>query len=288
MFRTFGAFVNHWATYLRAESAYLLTLRFFIGLGWLRAGLEKLLYDDVLQGDWLSTFFTRHIAAGDIVFPVYTTLIKALFLPNVAVLSVLVIGLELLLGFAIIGGAFTNLALLTGIFLNINFILSGVPSPSAFYLVIQAFLIVMNTGAVLGFDIYAARQIPVALLVAQPELLLTYRRHDQLALLVLTLTFFAAALVSLPFVRDYSPHAVNDPAMILVITSLMLGSTFLVAYLRLSPLAKHGARSIAVLSHATVQLAVQPEVKYLLNAGDSTAVDTDNSSGNKGNALERT
>ena len=52
----------------KPEAALLLPLRLFIGLGWLRAGLEKLLYSDVVSAAWLTDFFVGQLDDGLVVF----------------------------------------------------------------------------------------------------------------------------------------------------------------------------------------------------------------------------
>lgn len=217
------------------EAALLLPLRLFIGLGWLRAGLEKLLYYDVVSASWLKTFFAEQLSGGHVVFPLYATLIETVFVPYASVISVLVVVIQLSIGLAIIMGMFTQLALLWGILLNISFVLAGVPNPSAFYLLIQAALFTANAGATLGLDAYLSKRVSLSVLCAQPDLQLTHSRADRRALLWLAILFACIGLSALPFVRDFSPQALEDSAMILMICGLMMASNFLLAFLRLPP-----------------------------------------------------
>ena len=127
-------------------------VRLFIGLGWLRAGVEKLIEPTWWSGEALSTFLQGQISSDAIYFPFYQSLIPRLFEPHILLLSWLVMIGQLLAGMAILSGTLTNLALLAGLFMNLNFVLAGEVNPSAFYLVIQSVLLASNVGATLGGD----------------------------------------------------------------------------------------------------------------------------------------
>lgn len=221
----------------KREAALLLPLRFFIGLGWLRAGLDKPL-GDLLSAVWLRDFFETQLSSGEVVFPLYRWLIEAAFLPYAPLFSVMVVAAELLIGLMILLGAFSQLALLWGLGLNLLFVWAGVPNPSAFYLVIQAVLFTGNVGALFGLDYLLSKRVPYSLLCAQPSALPQTYQQSRLTLLTLSAFCCVLSLSSLPFVRDFSPHSVEDPAMILVVTGLMMGTSFFVAYLRL-PVLQH-------------------------------------------------
>lgn len=72
------------------------------------------------------------------------------FLPHAQILGWVILLGQLLAGLAMLAGCFTNAALVGGLFMNLNFLISGVPHPSAFYLVIQLTLLLTNSGATLG------------------------------------------------------------------------------------------------------------------------------------------
>ncbi len=213
--------------YLEAEllkaNAFLLPLRLFIGLGWLRAGVEKLIDPTWTSGAKLPTFFQAQMAADAVYFPFYETLITQLFEPNAFVLSWIILPGELLAGIAILTGTLTNQALLGGLFMNLNFVLVGVVNPSAFYIVIQGTLLSANAGATLGGDSiladYLRSFLPASLSVPARD-----NRPWGKGLLLLSgiLCSFAAMLV-VPYIRDFGPHGVDDPAMLLFIL-LMLGA----------------------------------------------------------------
>lgn len=58
---------------LQRDSAYLLPLRLFIGIGWVRASLEKFITPGWPNGSALVEFFHQQLAAGQVVFPFYAT-----------------------------------------------------------------------------------------------------------------------------------------------------------------------------------------------------------------------
>ena len=151
----FGNFLNE----LKTKGGFLLPLRLFIGLGWLRAGLAKLTKPEWYNGNALKSFLMDHLDKGDIIFPPYEFLVNNVFLPNVSLFAWIVITGQILTGLGILSGTITNFALMMGLIMNLNFILSGAPNPSAFYVVIQIVLFLSNTGAILGFDKLLSKKI---------------------------------------------------------------------------------------------------------------------------------
>jgi uncharacterized membrane protein YphA (DoxX/SURF4 family) len=97
---------------LKSEAAILLPLRLFIGIGWIRAGLEKLIDPGWPAGFALAQFFHEQMASGTVVFPFYQHLLRDVFVPHALGLSWLIMIGQLLTGIAIMTGTFTNLALI--------------------------------------------------------------------------------------------------------------------------------------------------------------------------------
>jgi thiosulfate dehydrogenase [quinone] large subunit len=217
---------------VRNENAYLVPLRLFIGIGWFRAGLEKVLDPKWNDGAALAAFLHKKVDAGDVVFPTYQLLIEQVFLPNVGLLSVILIVGQLLAGTAILLGAFTNLGLLGGLFMNINFILAGQVNPSAFYVVIESVLFIANVGAVMGFDEVIANRVRYPWLVAHPHWDEDYVAMEKRSFLILALLSGLVALVASVHVRDWGPTSVDDPAMILLVLSSLGGLSTLIVYFR--------------------------------------------------------
>ena len=210
-------------TQLKHGGALLLPLRIFIGLGWLRAGVEKLIDPLWTSGEKLPLFFQTQLDAGAVYFPFYETLIHQLFEPNALVLSWIILLGELLAGVAIMSGTVTNLALLGGLFMNLNFVLAGVVNPSAFYIVIQAALFASNAGSTMGGDSFLSRYIHSVYLVAQPHFEEQKRPIGKWAFFVGCIICCITATLIVPYIRDFGPHGIDDPAMLLFIM-FMLGA----------------------------------------------------------------
>jgi thiosulfate dehydrogenase [quinone] large subunit len=218
---------------LRSDSTYLIPLRLFIGIGWVRAGLEKFIDAGWPRGTALVDFFNQHSSSSIVTFPFYRDLIQNVFAPNVLALSWLIMMGQILVGLAILTGAFTNFALLCGLFMNVNFILSGEVSPSAFYVVIQVVLLVTNVGYYLGLDAMLAKIIPVGLLVAQPYAMRKYWRLEQGIYLCAATALMFLALAVIPYIRDFSPHSVDDPAMVLLVLAVISGLSALITAVKI-------------------------------------------------------
>ena len=213
---------------LRAEITQdrivLLPLRLFIGIGWLRACLEKALNPAWWTGHALSAWLTHHVAASP--YPAYATVMAHLFRPHALGLGLLVMALQLLVGLGIFTGAYTRSALLAGIFLNLNFVAAGAPTPSAFYLVIQLVLLTGSAGLVFGLDRLRTRGRQRLLTSA----LLSYTLPGAV-LLLLSLT--ALGGLSLRYARDFSVGgSVGDPAIILAVTAFFAAGCLLIGVLR--------------------------------------------------------
>ena len=207
------------------EGAYLVPVRAFIGIGWLRTFAEKAVEPGWRDGTSLTVFLESQLHAGLIAFPPYQALTSQVFLAHVMLLGWIVMLGQFLAGVAILTGSLTNAALLCGIFMNLNFLLAGVPDPSAFYVVIQMVLLFAGTGAVVGIDAILHTRIRSPLLVARltgshgsPSM----SRPKALTLVVLALGGAAYATVH---IRDWSPSgSVHDPAAILAVLAAMTAS----------------------------------------------------------------
>jgi len=154
-------------------------------------------------------------------------------LPNVVLLSLIIIVGQVCAGIAIGTGTFTNAALLGGLFMNFNFILAGRVSPSAFYVVIQVVLFVGNAGAVMGMDTWLSRYVPFTFLTASAR-----PRNNRIQRWVFLNAAFMSwgfMLMCVPYIRDFSTHSVDDPAMLLTILAGLGGLTALIVALRQMP-----------------------------------------------------
>jgi thiosulfate dehydrogenase [quinone] large subunit len=219
------------ARHLRAEAhkdgAYLVPLRVFIGIGWLRAFAEKAIEPGWRDGTSLTAFLTDRLREGRVALPPYESLVTAVFLPNATALGWIVMVGQLLAGLAILTGCTTRAALVGGLFMNLNFLLAGQPDPSAFYIVIQIALLLANTGAILGLDEHL------------PQPVRPCRRSGPRAWAWPGTVFLMAlgvAAYALSCAKEWGPAgSVHDPAMILAILAFMTAGWSAFAYLRVDP-----------------------------------------------------
>ena len=105
--------------------------------------------------------------------------------------------------------------------MNVNFLLVGRVNPSAFYIVIQVALLSANAGTVLGLDALVVRRRTLK------------RLQNRQAFLLLAIGLWVIAVLDIPYIRDYSPHSVTDPAMLLFILSVLSGLSAFITFVRL-------------------------------------------------------
>lgn len=218
---------------VQRDSAYLIPLRLFIGVGWVRAGLEKWIDAGWHDGSSLLAFFQEQISGGQVTFPFYQALMQGPFATRLQALSWVIMLGQMLVGIALLAGFFTNFALLCGMFMNFNFIFAGEINPSAFYIVIQMALFIGSTGAIIGIDQLLARRVPFCFLVAQPPGSSNCLRVERATFSAMALLALVAALVAFPYIRDFGPHSVEDPAMVLLVISTVIGLSAAIMLLRL-------------------------------------------------------
>jgi thiosulfate dehydrogenase (quinone) large subunit len=204
------------------DGAHLLPLRLFIAVGWLRAMSEKLLNPTWFDGAALSSFLNAQLNADKVVFPAYSWLISHVFLPGAPALAWIILIGQLLVGLGLMFGGFSRAALLGALFMNLNFIAAGIPSPSVFYVVIQIMLLISSAGRVFGLDGIAHQNMMLRSLVqpAQQRIgrhQLEFRLSRNL-MLGLTIICTVLALAALPFAKDFSPKgSINDPAILMCV-----------------------------------------------------------------------
>lgn len=215
------------------DGIFLVPVRVFIGIGWLRAFGEKAIDPDWWRGRSLEQFLTMHVQDDMIPFPPYQALVSDLFLPNTMLLAFVVLVGQLLVGMAILTGTLTNLAILGGLFMNLNFLLIGVPDPSAFYIVIQVALLMTGAGAILGVDAWLHERLRFPWLAARPSGDLSPRPRRQRKAAAFAALAIGFALYSLVHIRDWSPSgSVHDPAAILTTLATMGAAWAVIVYLR--------------------------------------------------------
>lgn len=99
--------------------------------------------------------------------------------------------------------------------MNLNFILAGRVSPSAFYVIIQLMLLNSNVGHVMGIDGLLTRWNGFRRRTEPSVAIYRYRQVSSLAAATLSACL---SLLNIPFVKSFDPTAsIEDPAMLLLI-----------------------------------------------------------------------
>jgi len=227
---------GHWLASLRRDSlranAYLVPIRWFIGIGWLRSAFEKLFDPAWHDGDVLRQFLATEGGRGAAAFPELGQLIQSVIEPSAPLVSGLVLALQLVCGAGILVGTFTNAALLIGIGMNVAFMVAGAPNPSAFYVLIQFVLFSANAGAIMGFDgrPTAKRRSPLVAARAEQR---DPNRTDRWSLGALVGLLFVISLYSFAHGNDFSPAgSVTDPALVLGLVTALAGAMLFIVVVR--------------------------------------------------------
>lgn len=258
--RLFLGISRHVQTQVSQENVLLFPLRLFIGVGWLRAGAEKALNPQWRDGHALAAWLSHHVPASP--YPAYAALLRHDVLPLPTPLALIIMFGQLLVGLGVLTGTYTRAALLAGIFMNLNFVAAGAPTPSAFYLVIQAALLAGGAGLVFSVDRWwASRRVrdPLAFMTALEAPASSKRRARQalkfLPLVVLPLLAFW----SLRYAHDFSPAgSVEDPAIILAVASFFAAGCALIALLRGADTGAVAQPEPRVMTWATLNAASSP------------------------------
>lgn len=224
-----------WLTFqqdARRSAAYLVPLRWFIGIGWLRASAEKLADPAWHNGEAVRAFVES--AGRPRAFPEFEIFLHTIVEPAAPLVVWVVIALQLYCGAGILLGRSTNAALLTGMGLNLTFMLAGVPNPSAFYVLIQVMLFCAGAGAIMGLDRRTSVPERSLLIAARADNLVSGPR-DRWWLGGLATLLLVVSAYSFAHGRDFSPAgSINDPALVLGTMSALGGLIFFISALRFS------------------------------------------------------
>lgn len=216
---------------LRAN-AFLVPIRWFIGIGWLRSAVEKLFDPAWHEGDVLRTFLAIEGERGAIAFPELGQVIQTVVEPSAPLIAGVVLALQLVCGAGILVGTFTNAALMIGIGMNVAFMVAGAPNPSAFYILMQMALFVAQAGAIVGFDGRAMARRRSVLIAARADQTHLDRR-DRWSVAAVCGVFIIISAYSLARGSDFSPAgSVSDPALVLGFVSALAALMLLPVALR--------------------------------------------------------
>lgn len=178
---------RHVADRLR-RPGWVLLVELFIGLGWLRAAVEKIVDPSWWSGETIAAFVGDHTGLG---VAWYGPIATEVWLPFADSLALVVLVLQLVAGLTLVSGRHVGVGLTVGMFLNLHFVLAGAVDPSAFYLVCQGALALhllerrrdagsrdvlelLNVGAVVLFCVTApmTRTLHPADVIADPAIVL--------------------------------------------------------------------------------------------------------------------
>lgn len=190
------------------QAQYLVPLRLFIALGWLRASIEKLVDSKWRDGTKLLSFFETQISEGHVPFPAYQGLMEGIFSQHVVFMSWLVALGQLFGGIAIFAGAFTTAALLGVIFLNINFMLAGRVNPSAFYLMMELVLLQSKAGLLWGLDAWLStryRLLPIYPTLIKIQFYSKHFLQSKRGFILQVALYGGMCLAFVPFIKSIHP-----------------------------------------------------------------------------------
>ncbi len=174
--------------------AFLLPLQLFLAAGWLRAGIEKVIDPRWWTGDGLRNFLDEQTAE---MLPYFGPFADGVIEPWAGGVAWLVLVTQLAIGGCLVTNRHVRPALWAGVILNVSFVMAGRVNPSAFYLVMEAALLL-------------ALSRPISVRIAQ--------RRAMVWLFIGTL--------SLPFVRTVHPaEAIDDPALMLAFVPILVAVT---------------------------------------------------------------
>ena len=173
---------------------WVLLIQLFIGLGWLRAGVEKVISTEWRSGVELDRFLVEH---GDVTVWWYRPFVDLAVEPSLVAVSAVVMLGQLAIGTALIVGRGVGPALAVGMLLNLHFVAAGAVDPSVFYLLAQ--------GA-------------VALWLVESSA----RRRTSILAAGTTVGAAALAVVSVSGISNLHPaEVVDDPALMLSMVGVL-------------------------------------------------------------------
>lgn len=174
---------------LASRPSWVVVLQLFLGLGWARASVEKIIRPQWWEGADINAFIVDHDA---VTVGWYGPIIDLVGSNALWLTAAVVLGLEMLIAMSLLTGHRVGIALAGAVFLNVNFVLAGQPNPSIFYLIME-----------IGLAMWLIEE------VASADLGIRVAKSAAVTAAVL-------GLLSLPFVATLQPDSViEDPAAVL-------------------------------------------------------------------------
>lgn len=186
--------------------SWVILIELFIGLGWLRAAVEKVVSPDWWNGREIEAFADQHV---DLTLPWFRPVLDFLLTIDVVVVVAVLAG-QLVAGLALVTGIRIRTGLFIGMTMNLVFIMIGAVDPSIFYLILQAVLWLWL------FEAHVEHRVGLR------------------SLNILIACGVVLALASAPFVSSLDPgNVVEDPPIILVTYGISIAMSCWVARRRL-------------------------------------------------------
>ena len=182
------------ATRIEGTPAWVVFIRLFIGLGWLRAVAEKLIEPAWRDGTDITAF-----VEGYSVWTLgwYRPIVDNLVVPNTQVILVILIAAQVFAGVSLLSGRLLAYGIGVGIFMNLNFLVAGSVDPNVFYLLSQ--------GA-------------IAFWLAERAVASKWRLRS---LSIVAIAIYALAMMSIPSITTLHPaRVIIDPAIMFVVLGL--------------------------------------------------------------------
>jgi NADH dehydrogenase, FAD-containing subunit len=136
--------------YGKTSGLWLTALRMFLGIMWLKSGIEK------VHTGWLSGDILSASASVSLIGPTtpewYANFVKTVVIPNAAAFQYMITLTEILLGIALFFGGLTMLAAFGAIVMDLNFFLSG--TGDWWILVVSIIVLLSNAGMYFGADYF--------------------------------------------------------------------------------------------------------------------------------------
>lgn len=181
---------------VQSTPAWVVLVQLFIGLGWARAAVEKVVDGRWWSGEVIVGFVSTH--DGDSL-AWYRPFLDLVVGPNAAAFALLVVALQLFAAATLLSNRRVGLGLAVGMFLNLHFVLAGAVEPSIFYLICQ--------GA-LGLRLLEVGQA---------------KRSTSGMLDAIDVSCLSLAMLSAPLISTLHPaEVIEDPAIIVVTFAALL------------------------------------------------------------------
>jgi len=180
---------------LDGSPAWVVFIRLFIGLGWLRALAEKVIEPSWWDGTEITAFVDGYSLWT---LGWYRPIVDNLVAPNTEIFAVVLVVAQLFAAVSLLSGRLLGYGLAVGIFMNLNFLVAGAVDPSVFYMLSQ--------GAI---AFWLVEKAPAT-------------KWNRRGLSVVAMVAYALAMVSLPSITTLHPaRVIIDPAIMFMVISLV-------------------------------------------------------------------